>query len=127
MNSNNSYSIKTSILYIYCSRYRFSTLDNLKDYYSSRNKSRSRYRKKLSVKLAPGAEKEFKLFFGRSNQKFDLKFDEKYNLAYGVISLFAGNVRSFFDNSEKGYSMNDDKIRLFEKYDVSIINRKIID
>ena len=109
------------------SKYRFSTLKNLKDYYSNRNRSRSRYRKKLSVKLAPGAEKEFNLFFGRSNQKFDLKFDKKYNLTYGEISLFAGNVRSFFDNSEKGYSMNDDKIRLFKEYDVSIINRKIID
>lgn len=109
------------------SKYRFSTLENLKDYYSNRNRSRSRYRKKLSVKLAPGAEKEFNLFFGRSNQKFDLKFDKKYNLTYGEISLFAGNVRSFFDNSEKGYSMNDDKIRLFKEYDVNIINRKIVD
>ena len=107
------------------SKNRFVLLDDVKNYYSQKRKKR-RYENKIIAEVEPFSVDTVKLFFRLRDQTFNIKFDRKVRLAYGALSINAGEVKEFYEESEYGVDRTVyNKQEVFEDYDVKIFNRQI--
>ena len=107
------------------SKNRFILLDNVKDYYLQKKKKR-RYENKIIAEIQPFSKDTVKLFYRKRNQNFNFKFNEKIRLAYGALSISAGEVKDFYEESAFGVDHTiTDKEEVFMDYDIKILNRRI--
>jgi hypothetical protein len=107
------------------SKNRFIKLDDVGNYYSKKRTYR-RYEDKVIVELEPFSVDTIKLFYRNREQTFSMKFDKKIRLAYGALSINAGEVKDFYEESQFGVDHTViNKQEVFKNYDVKIFNRRI--
>ncbi|MBN2790033.1 MAG: hypothetical protein JXR69_07575 [Candidatus Delongbacteria bacterium] len=121
---NNSEKVKNYNIKIN-SKSRFVPFNNIEDYYSQKKK-RGQYDHTLSVEVKPFTNDTIKLFYRQEDQIFKMKFDTKLRLSYGALSIFAGELKEFYEESGFGRDRTVyNKQEVFQDYDVKIFNRRI--
>ncbi|MCK5760780.1 MAG: hypothetical protein KAH33_05770 [Candidatus Delongbacteria bacterium] len=107
------------------SKNRFVLLDNISEYYSTK-RTRRRYEDKIVTEIEPFSNDTVRLFYRKRDQEFNIKFSKKVKLAYGALSIKAGEVKEFYEESVFGTDHSiSDKEEAFQDYDVRILNRRI--